>query len=391
MFNRIFLIVLDSVGVGYQEDAHIYGDVGSNTLLHTIDYNKGLYIPNLEKLGIGNIIDSKYLKKGDSIAHYGKLREISKGKDTLTGHYEITGLEVLKPFKTFTETGFPDELIKLIEKKTKRNVIGNIAASGTEIIKNLGEEHLKTGDLIVYTSSDSVLQIAMHENVIPLEKQYEICEIVREITLADEYKVGRVIARPFVGTNKYNFKRTSNRKDFALKPFEKTVLNHLEENGFDVIAIGKINDIFDGYGITKSYKTKSNLEGMEYIIKISKEFFSGLCFLNLVEFDSLFGHRRDPIGYGKALEEFDRDIIKLISNLKSDDLLIITADHGNDPTYKGSDHTREYTPLIVYHSQIDKGKDLKIRNSFADIAATISDNFKIIKPKIGDSFLNNIK
>jgi phosphopentomutase len=387
-FKRIFLIVLDSLGVGYTPDAKTYHDEGANTFYH-ISKHYDLNIPNLEALGIGNII------KLNGVAHvenpkafYTKMAEASLGKDTMTGHHELMGLLVDKPFKTFTETGFPKELIEELSRLTNRNIVGNISASGTEIIKELGEHHLKTGDLIVYTSADSVLQIAMHEDVISIEEQYRICEIARKLTLQDEYKVGRVIARPFVGSNKDSFKRTSNRKDYALKPHDHTVLNFLSEASYDVIALGKINDIFDGYGITQYSKTVSNDDGMNQIIEMTFRPFKGLCFLNLVDFDALYGHRRDPIGYGQAIDAFDKKLPILIENLQQDDLLILTADHGNDPTHHGTDHTREYVPLLIYSKVFKQGKPLPVSDTFAAVGQTIAHNFNVQKPKIGKSYLD---
>lgn len=395
-FNRIFLIVMDSLGIGAQPDSYKYfnhevSDEKANTI-GNIAKNMNLNIPNLHKLGYGNIAPIKGIEPVKLTNSYvGKMEEASLGKDTMTGHWEMMGLYITEPFLTFTDTGFPKELIDILEEKTGRKVIGNISASGTEIIKDLGEEHMKTGDLIVYTSADSVLQIAMHEEVIPIEEQYRICEIARDITMRPEWKVGRVIARPFVGTNKDNFTRTSNRHDYALKPFEKTTLNHLEDKGLDVIALGKINDIFDGYGITRFSKTVSNDDGMKQITEVAKENFKGLCFLNLVDFDALYGHRRDVIGYGRAIEKFDSQLPDLINNLNEDDLLILTADHGNDPTYHGTDHTREYVPLIVYNKSFKSGKLLPVRKTFADIASTISENFEATLPEHGKSFLNLLK
>ncbi|HHT55808.1 MAG TPA: phosphopentomutase [Acholeplasma sp.] len=391
MYKRVFLIVLDSVGIGELPDAKEYNDLGANTL-GNIAKKMDLNIPNLQSLGLGNIAPIQNVPPvKNPKAFYTKMMEASLGKDTMTGHWEIMGLYIDTPFQTFTETGFPKELIDELEQRTGYKTIGNIAASGTEIIKDLGEEHMKTKALIVYTSADSVLQIAMHEDIIPIEEQYKICEIAREITMKPEWKVGRVIARPFVGTNKNDFKRTANRHDYALKPFDKTTLNFLEESGFDVIALGKINDIYDGYGITKFSKTVSNKDGMNQIIEYSKKDFSGLCFLNLVDFDALYGHRRDPIGYGKAIEEFDLDLPKLMSNLNDDDLLILTADHGNDPTHHGTDHTREYVPLLVYSPKFTEGNNIEIRKTFADIGATLSDIFNVEKPKHGKSFLKDLK
>jgi len=390
MYKRIFLIVMDSLGIGEAPDAEKYGDKGANTIGHIAE-RMNLNIPNLKALGYGNIAPITNVSAVEKpLAFYTKMQEASLGKDTMTGHWEMMGLYIDKPFQTFTDTGFPKELIKELEEKTGYKTIGNYAASGTEILKELGEEHMKTKALIVYTSADS-LQIAMHEGIIPIEEQYRICEIAREITMKPEWKVGRVIARPFIGTNKDDFKRTPNRHDYALKPFEKTSLNYLEEAKFDVIALGKINDIFDGFGITKFSKTKSNDDGMEQIINVAKEDFRGLCFLNLVDFDALYGHRRDPIGYGKAIEDFDKQLPELIKNLNEEDLLLITADHGNDPIHHGTDHTREYVPLIAYSKRFTEGKEIPIRKTFADIGYSINENFGTELPKNGSSFLKFIK
>ncbi len=391
MFKRVFLIVLDSLGIGEAPDAKDYNDEGSNTIGHIAE-RMNLHIPNLQSLGYANIAAIKNVPSIDHpLGYYTKMEEASLGKDTMTGHWEIMGLYITTPFQTFTDTGFPEELILELEQKTGRKVIGNISASGTEILKDLGEQHMKTGDLIVYTSADSVLQIAMHEDIIPIKEQYRICEIAREITMKPEWKVGRVIARPFVGTNKDDFKRTPNRHDYALKPFEKTSLNFLEEAGLDVIALGKINDIYDGYGITEFSKTVSNDDGMEQITAWASKDFTGLCFLNLVDFDALYGHRRDPIGYGKAIEKFDEDLPKLLEKLREDDLLILTADHGNDPIHHGTDHTREYVPLIFYSKKFKGGKALPISKTFSDIGYTINDNFKTETPKNGKSLLPFLK
>jgi phosphopentomutase len=390
MYNRIFLIILDSLGIGEAPDAKAYNDEGANTLGHIAEF-MNLNIPNLQGFGLGNIAPIKNVEPVDTPkAFFTKMQEASLGKDTMTGHWELMGLYITKPFQTFTETGFPKALIDELEKKTGRKIIGNVSASGTEIIKELGEQHMKTGDIIVYTSADSVLQIAMHEDIIPIEEQYRICEIAREITMKPEWKVGRVIARPFKGKNKKDFVRTSNRHDYALKPSEKTTLNFLSEAGYDVIALGKINDIFDGYGITEYSKTVSNDDGMRQVTKTAKREFTGLCFLNLVDFDALYGHRRDPLGYGKAIEKFDEQLPDLIKELKEDDLLILTADHGNDPTAPGTDHTREYVPLLVYSKKYLVGNKMPILKTFADVGYTIADNFGTEKPKNGTSFLKHI-
>lgn len=390
MYNRVFLIVLDSLGIGEAPDAKHYNDVGSNTIGHIAE-KMDLHIPNLKSLGYGNIAPIKGVEPvKHPKAFYTKMQEASLGKDTMTGHWEMMGMHITKPFQTFTDRGFPKELITELERKTGRKTIGNYSASGTEILVELGEEHMKTGAMIVYTSADSVLQIAMHEDIIPIKEQYRICEIAREITMKPEWKVGRVIARPFIGKDKNSFVRTSNRHDYALKPHEKTSLNFLSEAGYDVIALGKINDIFDGYGITEHSKTKSNDDGMMQVIELANKDFNGLCFLNLVDFDALYGHRRDPIGYGKAIETFDRQLPDLIRNLKEDDLLILTADHGNDPTHHGTDHTREYVPLLVYTKKFLEGSKLPTLKTFADVGYTINDIFGTEKPKHGNSFLKYI-
>ncbi len=391
MFKRIFLIVMDSLGIGEAPDADKYNDIGADTIGHIAE-KMVLHIPHMQSLGYGNIKPIKHVPAvNNPKAFYTKMQEASLGKDTMTGHWEMMGLYITKPFQTFTDTGFPDELIKELEHKTGRKVIGNVAASGTEIIKEMGEHHVKTGDLIVYTSSDSVLQIAMHEDIIPIDEQYRICEIAREMMMKPEWKVGRVIARPFIGTNKDNFKRTSNRHDYALKPFDKTTLNYLSEVGYDVIALGKINDIFDGYGITEFSKTKSNDDGMKQLTEVAKKDFTGLCFLNLVDFDALYGHRRNPIGYGKAIETFDIQLPLFMEQLNDDDLVLITADHGNDPIHHGTDHTREYVPLLVYSPRFKGGKKLPLMKTFSDIGMTINDNFKTEKPKYGTSFLHHLE
>lgn len=390
MYKRVFLIVMDSLGCGEAPDAKDYNDVGANTIGHIAE-KMNLHIPNLQKMGYGNIVPIKGVPAANApLASYTKIQEASIGKDTMTGHWEMMGLYITEPFQTFTDTGFPKALLDELSKRTGRQIIGNIAASGTEILVELGEEHMRSGALIVYTSADSVLQIAMHEDIIPIEEQYRICEIAREITMKDEWKVARVIARPFVGADKNSFKRTANRHDYAVKPFGKTTLNFLNEKGLDVIALGKINDIFVGEGINNYERTQSNEDGMDKIIKIAKNHpFKGLCFLNLVDFDALYGHRRDPIGYGKAIESFDRDLPRLLEHLQEDDLLMITADHGNDPIHHGTDHTREYVPLLVY-AKGKPGKALPQFKTFADIAATISDNFKVEKTENGHSFLDLI-
>ncbi len=391
MYKRIFLIVADSVGCGTAPLSYKFGDDGANTIEHISEVCNGINLPRLESMGYGNITDIKGVKKTDNpIAFYGKMDELSNAKDTMAGHWEMMGIVTKTPFVTFTDTGFPKELIDELESKTGYKVIGNKAASGTEIIKELGEEHIKTKAMIVYTSADSVLQIACHEKYFGLDELYRVCKIAREICMKDEYKVGRVIARPFIGENSLDFKRTANRHDYALSPTGKTVLDSLKENNYDVISIGKIFDIFNGMGLTESNRTISNHDGMEKIIDfIKNRDFKGLCFLNLVDFDALYGHRRNSIGYKDALEEFDRDLNEMIKYLKQDDLIIITADHGNDPTWRGTDHTREYVPLIVYNG-LGKG-NLGTRKSFSDIGETIAENFNLESTKIGKSFLKEIK
>ncbi|MGM7681413.1 phosphopentomutase [Cytobacillus sp. Hm23] len=389
-YKRIFLVVMDSVGIGEAPDAEEFGDKGANTLGHIAEHRGGLNMPHMAKLGLSNIEVIKGIDKAKSpLACYTKMQESSNGKDTMTGHWEIMGLNIETPFQVFPD-GFPKELIDELESRTGRKVIGNKPASGTGILDELGQEHMETGALIVYTSADSVLQIAAHEEIIPIEEQYKICKIARELTLDEKYMVGRVIARPFIG-EPGNFERTANRHDYALKPFGRTVMNELKDNNFDVIAIGKISDIYDGEGVTKSLRTKSNMDGMDKLVDSLKMDFTGISFVNLVDFDALFGHRRDPQGYGDALEEFDARLPKVLENLKEDDLLIITADHGNDPIHHGTDHTREYVPLLAYSPSMKEGNQLSIRETFADIGATIAHNFDINMPKYGKSFLSEMK
>ncbi|MFY4775900.1 phosphopentomutase [Metabacillus sp. RGM 3146] len=389
-YKRVFIIVMDSVGIGEAPDAEKFNDTGADTFGHIAEKMNGLNMPNMAKLGLSNIREIKGVPVQDKpLAFFAKMKEASNGKDTMTGHWEIMGLNIQKPFQVFPE-GFPKELIQKLEEKTGRKVIGNKPASGTEIIDELGEEHMKDGSLIVYTSADSVLQIAAHEEIIPIEEQYKICEIARELTMEDRFKVGRVIARPFIG-KPGEFKRTSNRHDYALKPFERTVMSELKDAGKDVIAIGKISDIYDGEGITESLRTKSNMDGMDKLLQTMDQDFTGISFLNLVDFDALFGHRRDPIGYGKALEEYDERLTEVLNRLEKEDLLIITADHGNDPVHHGTDHTREYVPLLVYSPQFTAGKPLEIRETFADIGAAVAENFQVKSPKYGKSFLTELR
>ena len=379
-YKRIFVIVMDSAGIGAMKDADKFGDAGTNTWVHTSERCGGLDIPTLNALGIGDL--GKVV--GSSIVSHPHaysliLNEASNGKDTMTGHWEMMGILTTKPFKTFTDTGFPKKLIDELEEKTGRKIIGNIAASGTEIIKQLGEEQMKTGALIVYTSADSVLQIAAHENIIPLAELYKDCEIARDICMRPEYLLGRIIARPYVGDNKDNFKRTSKRHDYALSPTGTTAMNILKDAGYEVSCVGKINDIFNGAGVTRTQRTISNNDGMDKTIEEAKKDYKGLCFVNLVEFDSEYGHRRNPIGYGKAIEDFDKKLKVLLETIKDDDLVMITADHGNDPTHTGTDHTREHVPLLCYSKSIFDGKLLNERNTFADIGATILENFGLKK------------
>lgn len=391
-FKRIFVIVADSMGIGNAPDASKYDDAGANTFGHIADQFPEFKVPNLASLGIGNICQNKTIKKVENPKGViARLEEQSVGKDTLTGHFEIMGLKVTEPYPSFTDTGFPDELIKMLEDYSGRKVIGNKSASGTEILVELGEEQLATGALIVYTSADSVLQIAANEEIIPLQELYDICAYARKITIENKaWQVGRIIARPFVGKTKDTFKRTTNRHDYALKPFAKTTLDHLKENGYDVYAVGKIYDIFDGEGITKTSRSKSNYEGMEITINhLLNDDFTGICFTNLVDFDALYGHRRNSLGYKNAIEEFDFQLGTFMENMKEEDLLIVTADHGNDPVHHGTDHTRELVPMLCYHKKI-KGAELGTLKSFASIAQTIADNFDIERPKLGTSFIDKL-
>ncbi|MCC5894954.1 MAG: phosphopentomutase [Alkalibacterium sp.] len=387
-FKKIHLLVLDSVGIGEAPDAKDFGDEGSHTLGHIAE-TAGLKLPNLQRLGLGNIAPIKGIDAvTETTGYFTKLEEKSVGKDTMTGHWEIMGLHIDKPFRVFPD-GFPEALIKQIEEHTGRKIVGNKPASGTEIIDEYGKHQMETGDLIVYTSADPVLQIAAHEDVIPLEELYDICEYVRELTKDDPYMIGRIIARPYLG-EPGEFKRTSNRHDYALDPFGKTVLDSLKEGGKDVIAVGKINDIFNGQGMTESVRTASNMDGVDKLLDVMKKDFNGLSFTNLVDFDALYGHRRDVQGYKEALEAFDARVPELIEALGEDDLLMITADHGNDPTQPGTDHTREYVPLLVFSPSLNEAKALP-QGYFADISATIADNFGVESTGFGESFLTHIK
>ena len=393
-YKRVFTIVIDSLGAGDAVDAAAFGDAGTDTLGHIAESVGNLHIPNLQKLGIANMKPLKNIAPVETPkAYYTRLNEASNGKDTMTGHWEMMGLHITKPFLTFTEHGFPKELIEELEKRTGHKVIGNKSASGTVILDELGEEEIATGHMIVYTSADSVLQICGNEETFGLDELYRCCEIARKITMKDEWKVGRVIARPYVGKKKGEFKRTSNRHDYALKPFGRTALNVLKDAGYDVISVGKIYDIFDGEGITESNRSKSSVHGMEQTIEIAQRDFTGLCFVNLVDFDALWGHRRNVTGYAQELERFDVKLGELLEVLKEDDLLIITADHGNDPTYTGTDHTREKVPFLAYSSSMKEPKKLKEASTFAIIGATITDKFGLSMPEgpIGSSILEELK
>lgn len=393
-YKRIFVIVIDSLGVGEMDDSKDFGDIGVNTLGHISESVDRLDIPNLQKLGLANITPLRQVEPAETVSgYYGKLREKSKGKDTMTGHWEMMGLEVTKPFKTFTETGFPLELIEELEQKTGKKIIGNKSASGTEILDELAEEEIATGHMIVYTSADSVLQICGNEETFGLDELYRCCEIARKITMKEEWMVGRVIARPYIGKKKGAFKRTSNRHDYALKPFGKTALDALKVAGLDVISVGKIKDIFDGEGITAAYKSQSSVHGMEQTIDIASQEFHGLCFVNLVDFDALWGHRRNPDGYAREIEKFDANLGVLLNLLREDDLLIITADHGNDPTYIGTDHTREKVPFLAYSPSMKDGGRLPDADTFAVIGATVAENFGVKMPEgtLGTSLLDKLK
>ena len=393
-FKRVFVIVIDSLGVGPMPDSEKFGDVGVDTLGHIAEHMEHFQIPNLVRLGLANLHPLKGIAALERPeGYYGKLRETSNGKDTMTGHWEMMGVYTAKPFKTFTDTGFPPELIAELEKRTGHKVIGNKSASGTEILDELGEEEIATGHMIVYTSADSVLQICGNEETFGLKELYRCCEIARELTMKEEWRVGRVIARPYVGKKRGEFVRTSNRHDYALKPYGRTALNALKDAGYDVISVGKIRDIFDGEGITESNKSKSSVHGMEQTIEIAERDFTGLCFVNLVDFDALWGHRRNVKGYAEELERFDVKLGELLKVLREDDLLIITADHGNDPTYKGTDHTREQVMFVAYSPSMKGSGKLEDQDTFAVIGATIADNFGVQMPEgtIGTSLLAELK
>ena len=381
-YKRIFTIVIDSMGIGAMADSEKFGDVGVDTLGHIAERMNPFHIPNLQRLGLANLKPMAHVEPVEHpLGCFFAMNERSNGKDTMTGHWEMMGIDTKKPFITFTETGFPKELIDELEKRTGRHIIGNKSASGTEILEELGEEEIKNGSLIVYTSADSVLQICGNEETMGLETLYHYCEIARELTMKDEWRVGRVIARPYVGKKKGEFVRTSNRHDYALKPSGPTALNALKDAGFSVISVGKINDIFVGEGITESNRSKSSVHGMEQTIEIAKRDFTGLCFVNLVDFDALWGHRRNPVGYGEEIERFDEKLGVLLPLLKEDDLLLITADHGNDPTYRGTDHTREQVPLLAWSPSLKTTGRLRETDTFAVIGATIAKNFGVQMPE----------
>ena len=393
-YKRIFVIVMDSLGIGAMPDSEKFGDIGVDTFGHILERMRTLDIPNLRKLGMLNLHSGGDMTGAKRpVGKYCKMAECSNGKDTMTGHWEMMGLRTEKPFRTFTETGFPPELIKELEERCGKRVIGNKSASGTAIIEELGEEEIATGAMIVYTSADSVMQICGNEETFDLENLYRCCEIARELTMKEEWRVGRVIARPYVGKKKGEFKRTSNRRDYALKPSGATTLNALADAGYDVIGIGKIHDIFCGEGITESLHSTSSVNGMEQTIDICKKDFEGLCFVNLVDFDALWGHRRNPEGYGREIEKLDKNLGELLDTMREDDLLIITADHGNDPTYTGTDHTREYVPLLAYSKKMKEGGKIPDTDTFAVIGATIADNFDIRMPEgtVGYSILKELK
>ncbi len=392
-FKRIFVIVLDSLGAGALADAADYGDAGTDTLGHISECVEEFHIPNLQRLGLANFHPLRHVEPvGQPLAYYTALHEASKGKDTMTGHWEMMGLHITEPFQTFSEHGFPRELIEELSRRTGHVIIGNKSASGTEIIDELGEEEIATGHMIVYTSADSVLQICGQEETFDLKELYRCCEIARELTMREEWKVGRVIARPYVGRKKGEFQRTSNRHDYALKPFGKTALNALKDAGLDVISVGKIYDIFDGEGLTESNKSKSSVHGMEQTIEIAGRDFEGLCFTNLVDFDALWGHRRDPQGYAEELERFDENLGILMPLLGDDDLLILTADHGNDPTHTGTDHTRERVPFLAWSPSMKGSGRLEEADTFAVVGATVADNFGVAMPEgtIGYSLLDKL-
>ena len=393
-YTRVFAIVLDSLGIGAMPDSRRFGDVGVDTFGHILERMGTLDIPNLQKLGFLNLHCGGGMSGAERpLGRYMRMAEASNAKDTMAGHWEMMGIKTESPFHTFTDTGFPPELIAELEKRCGKRVIGNKSASGTAILEELAEEEIETGAMIVYTSADSVLQICGNEETFDLQNLYRCCKIAREITLSrEEWRFGRVIARPYVGKKKGEFKRTSNRHDYALKPTGPTALNAMKDAGLDVIGVGKINDIFCGEGITETHHSDSSVHGMEQTIELCGKDFHGLCFTNLVDFDALWGHRRNVEGYGREIEKFDRNLGVLLERLREDDLLILTADHGNDPAYTGTDHTREYVPFLAYSKKMAEGGPLPEADSFAVIGATIAENFGVSMPEgtIGHSLLERL-
>lgn len=393
-FNRIFVIVLDSLGIGAMADAAEYGDAGADTLGHIAERMEDFRIPNLRRLGLANLKPMERVAPVEKpLGYFTAMNEASRGKDTMTGHWEMMGIRTTKPFITFTDTGFPEELIRELEKRCGRKIIGNKAASGTAILDELGEQEIRNGKLIVYTSADSVLQICGNEETMGVETLYHYCEIARELTMRDEWRVGRVIARPYTGSRAGEFVRTSNRHDYSLEPTGTTVLDVMKEAGYDVISVGKIHDIFAGRGITESNRSKSSVHGMEQTIEIAAKSFCGLCFVNLVDFDALWGHRRDPIGYGEEIQHFDEKLGMLMPRLGEKDLLILTADHGNDPTYTGTDHTREKVPFLAWSPSLTGCGKLEETDTFGVIGAVAADNFGLKMPEdsIGYSLLEQLR
>ncbi|MBD5162862.1 MAG: phosphopentomutase [Oscillibacter sp.] len=393
-YRRVFVVVLDSLGIGAMPDSPAFGDHDVDTFGHILEQMRTLDIPNLRRLGMLNLHPGGDMTGVERpLGRYMRMGEASNAKDTMAGHWEMMGIHTTSPFRTFTDHGFPPELIAELQKRCGKRVIGNKSASGTEILEELAEEEINTSAMIVYTSADSVLQICGNEETFDLANLYRCCEIAREITLSrDEWRVGRVIARPYVGKKKGEFKRTSNRHDYALKPTGLTALNALKDAGLDVIGVGKINDIFCGEGITETHHSNSSVHGMEQTIEICGRDFHGLCFTNLVDFDALWGHRRNVRGYGEEIEKFDRNLGVLLEKLREDDLLILTADHGNDPTYTGTDHTREYVPFLAYSRRMRGGGALEAADTFGVIGATIADNFGVAMPEgtIGSSLLEKL-
>ena len=389
--KRVIMMVMDSMGVGEEPDADKYGDVGTNTFLHAAENTDNFLIPNLQKLGLGNIDgagDGRFMLSNEKvIGSFGKMREMSKGKDTITGHWEIAGIETLTPFKTYPD-GFPKDFIEEFQKEIGTECIGNYPASGTEIIEVLGDEHEATGKPIVYTSSDSVFQIAANTDVIPLDRLYEICKIARKLLVGD-WACGRVIARPYIKENGKRV-RTTDRRDYAVSPTDKTLLDKVNEAGQTVYAIGKISDIFNAHGVSESVHTVGNMDGVDKTIEAIKQDFGGLIFTNLVDFDSLYGHRRNPSGYGNAIMDFDKRIPEIIDAMTPEDVLIITADHGNDPIHSGFDHTREYVPVLIFGDNIRAGVNLRTRKTFADCGQTIAEYLGVEKTVMGESFLSKI-